>query len=348
MQMIMEQTATKKTYVGIDLLKFIMALAVVAIHVKPFETSSLLSSIFKPWTSAAVPVFFLISAFLLFNKVERLSGGGQKRIAILNFTKRIGILYMVWFVIDLPYIIANKGYFTSYGVMESIGVFVKDLLLSATFPGSWFLSALVVSVLLVCGLSYILGKWFTFAIALLISIYVTGQSWLPESMHGLYDWYAGSVRKEVMLSFPSALVWVSMGQLMTSNKVKECIDVVKSKDRTLLWIGIAVIYVIKAMMDKGSYNLNYLLVPMLFLGGLTAALAPSNAYKFLRETSIIMYLFHFSIAGKKSLFLNMIGQSGTVYHILYYLIVVMASLLFAMLILRLEKRNFFGILRYTH
>ena len=66
----------KKVYYGLDLLKFIMALAVVAIHVKPFETSSVLSSISKPWTSAAVPVFFLISAFLLFNKVERLNGGG--------------------------------------------------------------------------------------------------------------------------------------------------------------------------------------------------------------------------------------------------------------------------------
>lgn len=255
---------------------------------------------------------------------------------------------MVWFVIDLPYIIANKGYFTSYGAIESIGLFVKDLLFGTTFPGSWFLSALVVSVLLVYGLSYILGKWFMFAIALLVSIYVMGQSWLPESMHGLYDWYAGSVRKEVICSFPFALVWVSIGQLMASNKMRECIDVMKSKGRTLLWIGIGSIYVIMAMMNKGSWNLNYLLVPMLLVGGLTATLKPSNAYKFLRETSILMFLFHFSIAGKKSLFLSMIGQSGTVYHILYYLIVVMVSLLFAMLIMRLEKRIFFSILRYTH
>ena len=63
-------TNSKKTYVGLDLLKFVMALVVVAIHVKPFETNAVLTAIFKPCLDAAVPVFFLISAFLLFFKIE--------------------------------------------------------------------------------------------------------------------------------------------------------------------------------------------------------------------------------------------------------------------------------------
>ena len=58
--------SSQKQYQGLDLLKFLMALMVVAIHVKPFETSVLLTAVFKPWLDAAVPVFFLISAFLLF------------------------------------------------------------------------------------------------------------------------------------------------------------------------------------------------------------------------------------------------------------------------------------------
>lgn len=76
----MNLVTAQKQYPGLDILKIIMALAVVAIHVKPFETNDVLTAIFKPCLDAAVPVFFLISAFLLFLKVERNNitlGGGE-------------------------------------------------------------------------------------------------------------------------------------------------------------------------------------------------------------------------------------------------------------------------------
>lgn len=68
----------KKVYYGLDVLKFFMAFIVVMIHVKPFPTDTLLFSAFSPLMTMAVPVFFVISAFLLFSKTygQECNGGG--------------------------------------------------------------------------------------------------------------------------------------------------------------------------------------------------------------------------------------------------------------------------------
>lgn len=50
--------AEKKIYYNLDLLKFLMALMVVMIHVKPNTHSELLTATFNPLASLAVPTFF--------------------------------------------------------------------------------------------------------------------------------------------------------------------------------------------------------------------------------------------------------------------------------------------------
>ena len=61
----------RKQYNGLDLLKFIMALIVVMIHVKPNGHSDFLSHVFQPLQSISVPMFFVISSVLLFSKLNR-------------------------------------------------------------------------------------------------------------------------------------------------------------------------------------------------------------------------------------------------------------------------------------
>mgnify|MGYP006913126945 CR=1 FL=1 len=65
-----------KTYNGLDLLKFIMALFVVMIHVKPNAHSEILTAMLNPIMSIAVPVFFVLSSVLIFNKLTNVNGGG--------------------------------------------------------------------------------------------------------------------------------------------------------------------------------------------------------------------------------------------------------------------------------
>lgn len=65
-----------KTYNGLDLLKFMMALFVVMIHVKPNVHSEILTTVFNPILSIAVPIFFVLSSVLIFKKLTKVNGGG--------------------------------------------------------------------------------------------------------------------------------------------------------------------------------------------------------------------------------------------------------------------------------
>ena len=64
-----------KTYNGLDLLKFIMALFVVMIHVKPNVHSEMLTTVFNPILSISVPIFFVLSSVLIFKKLINVNGG---------------------------------------------------------------------------------------------------------------------------------------------------------------------------------------------------------------------------------------------------------------------------------
>lgn len=66
----------QKTYNGLDVLKFIMALLVVMIHVKPNAHSETLQAVFNPILSIAVPIFFTLSSVLIFRKINNNPGGG--------------------------------------------------------------------------------------------------------------------------------------------------------------------------------------------------------------------------------------------------------------------------------
>lgn len=67
-----------KTYNGLDLLKFIMALFVVMIHVKPNVHSEILTTVFNPILSIAVPIFFVLSSVLIFKKLTNVNRGGVR------------------------------------------------------------------------------------------------------------------------------------------------------------------------------------------------------------------------------------------------------------------------------
>ena len=327
----------KKQYNGLDLLKFLMALMVVMIHVKPNIHSEFLSNVFTPFLNIAVPMFFVISSVLLFSKLN--NGGGA---VILKYIKRIGILYLSWFVIDCWFIITHKPYF-DLGLRHGLLELVKDMIFGTTFPGSWYLSASVMGVLIVYGLSKVVNRYVVFLITLLIALYVSYANVLPETMQIPYNWYSANLREDVGLSFPSQMIWISIGQILS------CF-VMKIENERRIWLPLSTslfIVVLAVIQFFPSFLLKIALVLTLFTFCLLIQLPPSDIYKRLRNYSILMFFFHFSIAGKMGLFCRFLGDSLAT-RWLYYILVVAVSLVFSEVILRLERHNSLKFLRYTH
>ena len=95
-----------------DLLKFIMALLIVAIHTNAFY-GPWFCTWFQPVIYIAVPVFFVLSSMFYFIKVRK---NISDRFSILKqYVKRIGTLYCFWFIINIPFIQNNHHYFTNGG-----------------------------------------------------------------------------------------------------------------------------------------------------------------------------------------------------------------------------------------
>lgn len=319
------------------MLKFIMALLVVMIHVKPNSHSEFLKDVFNPFLSIAVPMFFMISSMLLFSKLEKKGGTG-----VLKYIKRIGILYLSWLVIDGWFIFARKPYFDmsfGHGLLE----FVKDLIFGTSFPGSWYLSASVMGVLIVYSLSRVINKYVVFLISLLIALYVTYAKVLPDAMQIPYHWYATNLREEVNLSFPGQMIWISFGYILSHWLVK-----IENEKRILLPLSAGLfIIVLAADYLFPLFVFKVALVLTLFACCLLLQLPPSNIYKRLRNYSILMFFFHFSIAGKMLLFCRFIGDNLAT-NWLYYILVVFISISFSEVVLRFEKFKFLNFLRYTH
>lgn len=61
----------------------------------------------------------------------------------------------------------------------------------------------------------------------------------------------------------------------------------------------------------------------------------------------LIFFFHFSIAGKIGLFTAIVGDT-LLTNWLYYLIVIVISVLFAEIVLRLEKTKYLFFLRFLH
>ena len=200
----------KKNYNCLDVLKFVMALLIVMIHVQPNQHSEPLQHFFHPFLNITVPVFFVCSSILLFKKIGDAKNGEG---IFLHFCKRLGLLYITWLLIDSWFIIYRKSYFQE-DLINGVIYFLKDLVFATTFPGSWFLSALFVSVVLVYGFSRVVGPYITIIISLCFSCYFYHISAIPDQYHDLYNWYAETIRPDVKLSFPANMIWVSIGQLI--------------------------------------------------------------------------------------------------------------------------------------
>ncbi|MEG0290076.1 MAG: acyltransferase [Erysipelotrichaceae bacterium] len=166
----------KKQYVGLDIMKYLSAIFVVAIHTAPFiEINPTLNVLVVSIIARiAVPFYFVCSSFLFFRKID-FSLGWWNEDNLKHFKKYILHLlklYLVWCAI---YFIFNIAMWIQGGFnLSSIVRYIRDFFFTGGFYHLWFLPALMFGTSIVYFLHTYLRPYYMFLITFIL--YLLGMS----------------------------------------------------------------------------------------------------------------------------------------------------------------------------
>ena len=213
------KVSDKKIYPSIDWMKLILSFLVVAIHVNPLGNTY--GYLLFPWVRVCVPLFFISSSYLLFEKAEKAVTDKEKLHILFRFLKRNILLYAFWFVILFPATVLIKDFF-SEGWIRGVKKIILCFFFSSTFKGSWYIMASMWAAVIV----YWLGGGKKSRYLLLVSLILYGFCCLysvysPWSMRihtlkairKLYPKYWAN-------SFLVAIFWFTMGRIIAENREK--------------------------------------------------------------------------------------------------------------------------------
>lgn len=155
-------------YKGIDVFKFVMALAVVVLHTHPlqginrtlnFLTADVIGRI-------AVPFFFVSTGFLLERQLQE--GRCGRREVLSRYVCKVLKLYLVWTIVYMPVIIWDKLVESGDTWIKGVLTIVRDLIFVGSYAHLWYLLAVVTGVIFVSLLRIHLGEKGTAVILLLL------------------------------------------------------------------------------------------------------------------------------------------------------------------------------------
>ena len=274
-----------------DLLKFVLAMFIVAMHSRLFPTWLL------PLPRLAVPLFFIMTSYFFHVKLNEASSSGERQTRLLKYVKRNLQLYLFWSIALLPIIVVLHVDWFRHGVSYAVLCILKSVFVTGFFGASWFILGSVYAVLIV----YFLSRWLNNGWLLLIALIVYILALLDTNYGGLLSPVAqerlSSLNIRWSLNLPAALVWVVIGKMLA--------------DRPL-FIKFDYLYLLIALTAIAYYG-EYLLVnsqgwsihndcyvmsmPLCTL--IFVAMGQSKDLKckcslWMRKTSIIVYCLHLS------------------------------------------------------
>ena len=89
-----------------DLMKFVASIMIFVMHMEVFrdfgDKAFLYQVVLSRW---GVPFFFVSSSYFLFRRGKN---GSIAREDLIKYIKRIALLYLVWFIINLPYTVYKR------------------------------------------------------------------------------------------------------------------------------------------------------------------------------------------------------------------------------------------------
>lgn len=296
----------KKHYNGLDAVKFILSILVAMRHMIQifFTAESRAHMWIGAWLSnLAVPTFFIISGFFLFQKVEagRPDFPDPSATAVIKrHSIKVLRMYLIWSVLYLPIDWYNWSHGEA-GVWEGISSYLHSFFFSSTTVQLWYLPALFVSCLLV---------WFVYTRGMkiwqllliggcLYIVGVVGDNWylnemLPHNMYEklmVYNRYFLTMRNGLFYG----VLYVVIGLWFAKHPIR------KERMQLSLWLTTAgAVFFIGVMYQEVLYfhNTNMLFsaapaVVCLFMAAASVNWKDRKLYSWLRMMSEWIYLVHF-------------------------------------------------------
>ena len=331
---------------ALDLAKYILSLMIVAIH------TGIYPQVLYPWLRLAIPLFFIISSYLLFSKINA-SDEQQKVVCVKRFIVRNLQYYLFWFVALLPYTALARKDWVDKGIAESIRIIVSHTLFGYTFSASWYITGSIWAVLILYATRKISAKYMTI---ILIPVYLfcclcsayhftlDGENMMQVFIVFYEKWFTNPAN-----SFPIATVWMFIGKVFADFNQKKSkriwIGVLLSS--VCLWCEWRVLYFLGGNIAVNNDCLLFLVPLSICIFAIIKDLdIQIKRAKVLRNISIVMYPLHASLTGAFRILLSRFGN-GRNELLLFILVVVMCHIV-TLVILRLEKKKCFSFLRFSH
>ena len=270
---------------GFDVLKFLMALVVVAIHcgIVNILEGTVWNSLIRSVAALSVPTFFVVSSFLFFKKIRNGKGITQ----LIDFEKRINILYLFWIVSLLPFVLLyfHKDYL-EVSFIDAFLAFLKDYFFCSVFNASWYLSATIVGMPIVFFLSKVLTDKFLWLPVLVLYFLI------QDPNGALFCWYEDLFRTPLN-SFPYALLWLTIGYYLSLPNV---LSKIKDLNKWYFIIVLCIYTILSAFFFEYVFIFKIFAVPSLVVWAYNSIIPLQNELcSKLRVYSTHFYCMHTSV-----------------------------------------------------
>ena len=325
-----------------------MSILVVAIHTNLFGCTE------GPVVRIAIPVFFIVSGYLFFDKIKELRED-EKWSALIHTIKRNGQLYLFWFILLLPFTLYTRRYFVN-GVLKGILEFIRGLFFHSTFRASWYIMALIIGIIIVFLLSRCFANW----IILLISIIFYVLTLLSSNYYFLIEMNSNTrevfdVMRKIVCephgNFMVSLIFLTIGKMIVESKQKRIPVYGYAVSGMLALLGLLAEHLWLNEIRIGEYD-NTCYVMLIPVAIFTVLFALNLQVKFkkavyLRKTSTIGYCVHIPV----SMMVTKVFQILNIHdsnNLLWFVVTILITYAIAGCILKLAEIPMLKFLRYAY
>ena len=269
---------------SVDLVKFIMAIFVVAIHtLQPFIATLPIvwSKILNFLIGLAVPFFFVTSGFLLCEKLK-VKDYSEKLLYMRKWLKRTLRLYIIWTIIYLPYAILGF-YKDNIGLLKSVLVYIRNVV----FVGEnylswplWYLLAMIVAGLIYYAILLIRPKRFLLVLVTL-AILLWGIGIIIDSNEMQFELYFSLFRR-IENGFFKGFPFMTIG------------FIISIIGRCLMWLSSSLLF-LGIILQSFEVNIGGLIITYAFFSmvlSLRIHLENEEICKMFRLSSVVIYFVH--------------------------------------------------------